>query len=87
MISFSHVLSESPLWRRLPPVGVVVFEERAGQAAGCVNIIIDSGKSKSAGMKSLVIKRTATLKFSRFLADYYRKCCVFLIYEMLFSKF
>ena len=48
---------------------------------------IIAAKVKSARIKSSVIKRTATLKFSRFLADYYRKCCVFSIHEMLFSKF
>ena len=37
-----------------------------------------AAKVKSARIKSSVIKRTATLKFSRFLADYYRKCYVHL---------
>ena len=32
-------------------------------------------------------KQTATLKFPRFLAEFYRKCCAFLNKEMLFSKF
>ena len=56
----------------------------------CVNKHIkvkQAVKVKSARIKSSVIKRTDTLKFSQFLSDYYGKCCVFSIHEMLFLKF
>ena len=43
--------------------------------------------SKLPQRKSSLYKRMIKLKFPRFLADRYRKCCALLIKEMLFSKF